>query len=130
MLVCFFTLAGLGSSQMSQLKLSTFSKTGADVYQHPKASSVTSLGQRMKKRGTMSMMLQNVTQNTTSDFLYTSRSPGERPRHAETRETASFVVMDTQQEADLFRTEWSEEDNGGDEEAEHQADHNHDHGHD
>lgn len=39
---------------------------------------VTSLGQRTKRRGTVTMMEQNVTQKTTSERLNTSRSPDGR----------------------------------------------------
>lgn len=41
---------------------------------------VTSLGHRTKKRGTTTVMLQNVTQKTTSERRKTSRSPEERPQ--------------------------------------------------
>lgn len=43
------------------------------------AQRATSLGHRRKKSGTMITMEQNVTQNTTSERLNTSRSAKERP---------------------------------------------------
>lgn len=41
--------------------------------------SFTSLGHRRKKSGTTTMMLQNVTQKTTSERRNRSKSPEERP---------------------------------------------------
>lgn len=50
----------------------------------------TSLGQRTKKRGTTTIMQQNVSQNTASERRNTSRSPEERAQ----RTTMSEVLRE------------------------------------
>lgn len=89
---------------------------------------VTSLGQRTKRRGTVIMMEQNVTQKTTSEFLNTLRSPDGR-----TQGTWTNCLVDSCQRTGWvffvflfflnFHTKRSEEDSGGDEEAEDQSNH-------
>lgn len=74
---------------LDDAKVKSFNATHTAVT----VKSVTSLGQRTKKSGTMSMMQQKVTQKTTSERLNTLRSPEGRPQHTETHMEHSEYVL-------------------------------------